>query len=397
MTGNHESIILYGTTWCPDCKRSKQFLGDQRIHYHWVDIEQDSEAMVYVEEINGGKRIVPTILFPDGDILVEPSNAELANKLRIQTSAEHTYYDVVIIGAGPAGLTAGIYTAREGLETLIIEKGAPGGQAAVTQIIDNFPGFDQGITGDEFAGRLTRQAERFGVEILQAQSVTNIRLNGNYREVITSDGSCYAGKVVLIATGAHYRQLDVPGERDLIGINVHFCATCDGAFYKGKEVIVIGAGNSAFEESLFLTKFATNITIIARENITASRILQEKIERVDKVKLVRNQEVLAFEVENNKLKSVVTRDIKTGDKNIWKADGVFVFVGMSPNSEFLPPEIKTDYRGFVETDHSLQTSLNGIFAAGDVRKGATPQAASAAGEGATAALMIRQYLQSKDV
>ncbi len=254
MAENRETIIIYGTTWCPDCKRAKQFLGDQRVHYHWVDIEQDSESMAYVEEINNGMRRVPTIVFPDGDVRVEPSNAELAEKLGLSTKAERTYYDVVIIGGGPAGLTAGIYTSREGLDTLIIEKGAPGGQAGVTQVIDNFPGFDEGISGDEFAERLTRQAKRFGVEILQAQVVTDIRINGRYREVLTRDGSCYAGKAVLIATGARYRQLGIPGERELIGVNVHFCATCDGAFYKNKEVAVIGGGNSALEESLFLNQ-----------------------------------------------------------------------------------------------------------------------------------------------
>ena len=394
MAGDHDSIVVYGTTWCPDCKRSKQFLGDQRVQYHWVDIELDSESMAYVEEINNGKRMVPTIVFPNGEVLVEPSNAELAEKLGLSTKAARTYYDVVIIGGGPAGLTAGIYTSREGLDTLLIEKGAPGGQAGVTQVIDNFPGFDEGIAGNEFADRLTRQAKRFGVEILQAQAVSDIRLKGSYREVLTSDGSCYAGKTVLIATGARYRRLEVPGERELIGVNVHFCASCDGAFYKDKEVVVIGAGNSALEESLFLTKFASKVTILAREKVTASSILQEKIARSEKVEMVMNQEIQAFEIEHNRLSGVVAKHLKSGEIKTWKPEGVFVFIGMSPNSGFLPPEIETNMRGFVTTDGKLQTSIKGVFAAGDVREGATAQAASAAGEGATAALMIRQYLQS---
>jgi thioredoxin reductase (NADPH) len=394
MASEHESIIVYGTTWCPDCKRSKQFLGNQRVHYHWVDIEQDSESMAYVEKINNGMRVVPTIVFPDGDVLAEPSNAMLAEKLGLSTRAKRTYYDVVIIGAGPAGLTAGIYTSREGLDTLIIEKGAPGGQAGVTQVIDNFPGFDEGIAGDEFANRLTRQASRFGVEILQAQSVTDVRLNGRYREVLTSDGSCYAGKSVLIATGARYRQLNVPGEHELIGVNIHFCATCDGAFYKGKEVVVVGGGNSALEESLFLTKFATKVTILAREKLTASSMLQEKIARSKNIELVMNQHVQTFEIKENRLSGVITKDLESGKIKVWTPEGVFVFIGMSPNSGFLPPEVETDLRGFINTDDSLQTSLKGVFAAGDVRQGATAQAASAAGEGATAALMMRQYLQS---
>ncbi len=395
MGEQHEAVVVYGTAWCPDCKRAKQFLGEQRIHYHWVDIEQDPEAMAYVEEVNQGKRIVPTIVFPDGSILVEPSNAELAEKFGLVTKAERTYYDVIIVGAGPAGLTAGLYTAREGLDTLIIEKSVPGGQAGVTQIIENFPGFDEGISGEEFARRLTNQARRFGVEILQAQEVTDLRTNGLYREVLTADGSCYAARAVLIATGAHYRRLNVPGEDELIGVNIHFCATCDGAFYKGKEVLVIGGGNSGFEEGLFLTNFATHVTILERgPKPRASRILQEKVAGREDMTVITNHTVEEFVVRDGRLAAVKVRNRETGEVQAWHPDGVFVFIGMSPNSAFLPPEIQRDRNGFVLTDKTLQTSITGVFAAGDVRAGATAQAASAAGEGATAALMMRQYLES---
>lgn len=392
---NSKSITVYGTTWCPDCKRAKQFLGDQRIQYSWVDIEKDMEAMSYVEEINHGARVIPTIVFPDGDTLVEPSNAELAQKLGIVTQAKRTFYDVVIVGAGPAGLTAAIYTAREGLDTLVIEKGAPGGQTGITQKIDNFPGFDEGITGEAFAKRLTKQAERFGVEILQAQAVNDLRINGRYREVITTDGSCYAGKAILIATGARYRLLDVPGEDKLLGINIHFCATCDGAFYKNKNVLVIGGGNSAFEESLFLTRYANQVTILTRDiKIKASSILQEKVAGEEKIKVVTGYEVEEFVTVNGDLAAVKSIDVENNQPKEWNPDGVFIFTGMTPNSDFLPPIFDRDRFGFLITDDTLQTCLQGVFAAGDVRAGATSQAASAAGEGATAALMIRQYLQS---
>ncbi len=248
-----DSIAIYSTVWCPDCKRAKRFFGEQRIPYVNVDIEQDAEAMAFVERVNQGRRVIPTIVFPDGSILVEPSNAQLADKFGLQTKAKRTFYDSIVVGGGSAGLTAALYMAREGMETLAIEQAGLGGQAGITQTLDNFPGFDEGIPGGEFAERLGKQARRFGVEILQAQRATGILPNGPYWCVTTSDGTEYATKAALLATGARYRKLNVPGEDNLIGINIHFCATCDGAFYKGKKVLVIGGGNSGFEEGLFLT------------------------------------------------------------------------------------------------------------------------------------------------
>jgi thioredoxin reductase (NADPH) len=392
-----EKITVYGTTWCPDCKRAKKFLGEQRIQYRWVDIEQDPEAADYVAEVSEGKRIVPTIVFPDGSTLVEPSNAELAEKLGLQIEAEKTFYDAIIIGGGPAGLTAALYLARDGMETLVIEKGAPGGQAADTQMIENFPGFDEGITGDEFARRLTNQAEKFGVELLRATQVVNIRTEGKYREVIARDGKKYGARAVLIATGAHYRQLDVPGEEKLIGVNIHFCATCDGAFYKGDDVLVIGGGNSGFQEGLFLTNYAKKVTIVEfMPEPNASEILQRKVQERDDIEVVTNHAVKEFVVEDGELEAVRVENRETGEMKEWRPDGVFVFIGYSPNSGFLPDEIERNRQGFVVTDKTLQTTMTGVYAAGDVRAGSTAQLASAAGEGAAVALMMREYLEEHE-
>jgi thioredoxin reductase (NADPH) len=395
--GSHlvnDQIVVYSTVWCPDCKRAKRFFGEQRVPYVNIDIEQDAEAMAFVEKVNDGKRIIPTIVFPDGSILVEPTNAQLAEKLGLQTKARRAFYDSIIVGGGPAGLTAALYMAREGMDTLVIEKAGLGGQTGITQTLDNFPGFDEGIAGAEFADRLTQQARRFGVEILQAQEVADISPpDATYLCVTTGDGSEYETKAVLLATGARYRRLGVPGEDDLIGLNVHFCATCDGAFYKGKKVLVVGGGNSGFEEGLFLTKFASQVDIVEfMPEVKASQILQDKVAKQPNMIVTTNHAVKEFKGKN-RLKAVVVEDRATGELKEWYYDGVFVFIGLSPNSDLVKGRAALDKMGFVVTDDRLMTSLPGLFAAGDVRAGSTKQAASAVGEGATAALMIRDYLK----
>jgi thioredoxin reductase (NADPH) len=390
------SIIIYGTTWCPDCRRSKQFLAENRIQYAWVDIEQDPSAMAEVERINDGKRVVPTIVFGDGDVLVEPSNEELAARLGLITAARHSFYDVIIVGGGPAGLTAAIYSAREGLNTLILEKNTAGGQIGDTQMLDNFPGFDEGIPGLELARRLIAQAQRFGVEIVQSSGVDAINRDGRYLCVHTADGNEYGAQAVLIATGSRYRRLDVPGEKELIGSAIHFCAVCDGPFYKGKDVLVVGGGNSGFQEGLFLSRYARNVTIVEfLPQVKASKLLQEKVAEQPGMKVITNQAIQAFRSLRGKLAGVEVLDRATGAVQTWQPDGVFIFVGLVPNTDFLPDEIQRDRWGFITTGSNLETTMPGVFAAGDVRAGSTKQAAAAAGEGATAALMIREYLHGQ--
>jgi len=408
------TITIYGAYWCPDCRRSKNFLGEHQIPYNWVDIEEDRDGEAYVMKKNDGKRIIPTIEFGDGSILVEPSNAELAQKLNLKTSAERSHYDLIVIGGGPTGLTSALYTTREGIDTLVIERAALGGQAATTQWLDNVPGFGEGISGTDFSDQLRFQAERFGAELLQAQDIVEVYSHSNYHFVKTNDGSEYSAKALLIASGSRYRLLNVPGEEDYIGAGIHFCATCDGVFYKGMSVAVIGGGDSATEESLFLTKFVDQVTLLVREEeLMASQILQDNVLSNPKINVLFNIDIQEFRGEGGKLKSVLIRNSKTGEESEINPAGVFIFIGLMPNTGFLTDSgVEINDLNFVITGHdlvherkeldrfkerdpvSLETSLPGVFAAGDVRSGSTKQVASAAGEGATAALLIREYLKT---
>ncbi|MCI0883776.1 MAG: FAD-dependent oxidoreductase [Chloroflexi bacterium] len=385
---------MYGTVWCSDCKRSKKFFGEQRVHYDFIDIDEEPAGLKIVEELNEGKQIIPTIVFDDGSTLVEPSNAELAKKLGLQTKAQNSFYDLIVVGSGPAGLTAALYAAREGFDTLVIERGGVGGQAAVTERLDNFPGFPEGISGDEFADRLQRQAERFGVEILSAQDVTKVDVDEVYRLVQTADGTEYRAFAVLLALGSTYRRLGIEGEADFIGAGVHFCATCDGAFYRDKDVMVVGGGNSAGEESLFLTRFVRKVTIVTRDpQLSASRVIAEKVRAHPQIEIITSSSPSVFKGKD-RLETVVVKNVDTGEETEMHPAGVFVFIGLSPNTGFVKDLVQTDEFGFIVAEDNLETSLHGVFAAGDTRCGSTKQAASAAGEGAAVALGIRKYLES---
>lgn len=411
------NLIVYGTHWCPDCRRIKKYLGEQMIPYHWVDVERDEHARKIVEQLNQGRRIIPTIVFPDGTWLVEPTNAELGAKLGLRNKARSDFYDLIIIGGGVTGLTAAVYAAREGIDTLLIERSGLGGQAALTDRVDNYPGFPEGISGSELVQRFTEQANRFGVEILQAQEVRSIELVEPYRCVWLHDGPLYNAHALLIATGATYRRLGVPGEADYLGSGVHFCATCDGPFYRDSdELVVIGGGNTAVEEALFLTRFAKKIVLLVRGgSLSASHIACEEILRSPRVQVKFHTVVQEFR-GNAKLGSVVTRNTLTGEIEELYPAGVFVFIGHQPNNDLVKGLVELDRFGYIITGHDLhhavhdpgfarvwsqrtpyhmETSVPGIFAAGDVRAGATAQIASAVGEGASVSISIRDFLKGK--
>ena len=394
-------IRVYGASWCPDCRRAKRFLGDQRISFEWHDIEVDPDGVRTVQERNDGNNIIPTIIFPDGSHLSEPSNEELAEKIGLERMATMHVYDLIIVGGGPAGLTTSIYAARENLQTLVIDSKGLGGQAGVTERLDNYPGFPEGIGGAELADRIVQQAQRYGVEMLQAVSVRSISSDGEEVDVETATDDHYHARAALIATGSSYRTTGAPGEDDLIGAGIHFCATCDGPFYKGaNQLVVLGGGNSGLEEGLFLTQFVDKVTIVQRsDRLTASKLLQDKVMMTPTMEVLLNREVVEFRPKDDgsgKLGVVALKNRDTGDTEELHPAGAFVFIGLDPNTGFVKGSVDLDDRGLIVTDMGLQTSMPGVFAAGDVRSGSTKQLASAVGEGAAAAIGIRMYLEALD-
>lgn len=312
----------------------------------------------------------------------------------MEEATDKKVYDVVMIGAGPAALTSAIYTTREDIDTLLFERGVVGGLAAVTDWVDNYPGFPEGLQGLDLAENLRKQAERFGANI-ELGEVTKIIDEGKVKRLETTSGDMLA-KTVLIATGSDYKKINVPGEQEYYARGVHYCATCDGAFYRDKKLVVVGGGNSAIQEAMFLTRYASHIDILVRgDKLRASEILQHDLEKhKDKITVHFNTTTDEIVGESNKVTKVVGTDKIEGKKVEFITDGVFVFVGLMPNTQFLADSsIALDELGFVKTNGRLETDMAGVFAAGDVRSGATMQIASAAGEGATAALHIREYLE----
>lgn len=307
-------------------------------------------------------------------------------------SVQETVWDVLAVGAGPAALSAAIYTTREDLKTVLVEKAVIGGLAAITDQVDNYPGFPDGVTGMDLAESLEKQAVRFGT-VFEYGEVTGISRDGDNVRVATASGDIFA-KAVLIATGSDYKKLGIPGEKEYYGRGVHYCATCDGPVYRDKRLVVVGGGNSAIQEAIFLTKFASHIDILVRgDALRASEVLQHDLEHYkDKITVHFNTRPLEIVSTDGKLVTTVKTE-KDGEAYDFECNGVFVFIGLQPTTGFLKGSIDLDELGFVVTNNDLATSVEGVFAAGDVRSGATMQIASAVGEGATAALKIREYLK----
>jgi thioredoxin reductase (NADPH) len=302
-------------------------------------------------------------------------------------------YEVIIIGGGPAGLTSGLYTTRARLRTLMIQNALFGGQMTTTEMIENYPGFPQGVTGDELSRLMEEQAKRFGLETVN-QEVVEVRSEGDLKHVRTYESS-YLCEALIICTGTEYRKLGVPGENEFMGKGVSYCATCDGAFFQDSHIFVVGGGDSALTEALFLTKFVKELTIIHRRDaLRATKIYQERTFANPKIKFLWNsvvQEVRGDQV----VRSVLVKNVKTGEIKEFDTEGIFLFVGLIPRTQLLKGLINLDEEGYILTDEKCETSIKGIFAAGDCRKKLLRQIATAVGEGATAAFAAEKYLEGK--
>ena len=299
---------------------------------------------------------------------------------------QETIYDLIIVGAGPAGLAASIYSGREDIKTLLIDKDVVGGLAAITDNIDNYPGFEDGISGYELSQRLEKQSRRFGTEIQTGVEAKSVKKEGKIVVVSTNKGE-FRSKALLISTGTTYKHLDIPGEAEQIGRGVHFCATCDGPLYKNKTLVVIGGGNSAVQETLFLARFASKITILVRgDKLKASAVLIDELDELANVEVVFNSPATRIINKKNRVSGVES------NSKVYPCDGVFVFVGLLANTEAFIDTTEHDENNYLITDKTFKTNVSGVFVAGDVRSGSTWQIASAIGEGVDAALCISEYL-----
>ncbi len=409
----YDGIRIAGSRWSPQSYTVREFLSLSQVPYQWLDIDQDVSARELVTAVAGDTSHLPVVLFPDGVHLVMPTNLQLAERVGLQTRAKLPFYDIVVVGGGPAGLANGLYAASEGLRTLLVEQGAPGGQAGTSSLIENYLGFPSGITGADLARRAAAQARRFGAELVTAQEVISLRREDPYRILRFASGaevSCYAA---VITTGMSVRRLDVPGIDSLLGIGVYYgAAMSEAALYRGQDVCIVGGANSAGQGALFFSRYARKVTMLVRGTGLSSSMSQYL---VDRIKAVDNIEVLTgVEVSSvggqGRLEHVCLRDTQSDDIRPLNAAAMFIFIGVAPRSEPFAGVLERDERGFILTGLDLprpprgwtlerdplmfETSMPGVFAAGDVRAGANRRVAAAVGEGSAAIHSVQQYLRT---
>ena len=412
-----EGIRVAGTLWSPASHNLKDFLSRNRIPYQWLDIEKDAEAGALVEkQFAEGSTRLPVVFFPDGTTLIEPSLMDVAAKAGLQTVAGAPFYDMIIIGGGPAGLGAAVYGASEGLSTVMIEREATGGQAGTSSRIENYLGFPRGLSGSDLATRAVAQARRLGAEILTAREVVGVRVEDPYRYVTLNDGTELGCKALVVASGVTTRQLDAPGVAELTGAGIYYgAALTEAASYRGEHMVVVGGANSAGQGAMFFSRYASRVTILVRSSSLSKSMSQYLI---DQIAGTENIEVLPYHqvVEaygQNRLEAISVLNSQTDEVVRMATPAMFLFIGAVPHSSYVAGVVETNSAGFILTGPDLmrdgkrpkgwkpqrdpfllETSVPGIFVAGDVRQGATRRVAAAVGEGANVVSQVHQYLRT---
>ena len=411
-----DGIRLAGTAYSPASFAVKDFLASNNVPYQWLDMDDDATVRELLSGASGGVTRLPLVFLPDGEMLVQPSTRELAEKLGMQTRAQKPFYDLIVVGGGPAGLAASVYGASEGLRTILIEQSAPGGQAGTSSFIENYLGFPGGISGADLARRAVTQAKRFGAEIITAQEAVEIRREDPYRKVILSDGSELSGYAILIAPGMEVRRLETPGVEPLLGVGVYYgAALTEGATCRGRDVVIVGAANSAGQGAMFFSRYARKVTMVVRGTDLAagmSRYLVDRIAETPNVEVLLNTVVTGARGDG-RLEAVTVRNSVSGEEHEITATGMFIFIGQRPRTALCGKLVMRDEQGFVLTGRDVmvdgrrpagwtaardpflfETNVPGIFCAGDARYGSGKRCAAAVGEGSATVSMVHQYLQT---
>jgi thioredoxin reductase (NADPH) len=412
----YDGIRVAGTLWSAKSHDVKDFLARNRIPYQWLDIERDEQSRELVESVQKDQKRLPVVFFPDGEVFIEPDFRTLADKVGLQTQATEPFYDLLIIGGGPAGLGAAVYGASEGLKTVMIERQATGGQAGTSSRIENYLGFPKGLSGADLARRATSQAKRLGAEILTTSEVVKVRVEDPYRYALLNDGTELGCRAMVIATGVDVRKLNVPGAEKVTGAGVYYgAALTEAANYRGEHVYVVGGANSAGQGAMFFSRFASQVTILVRGSSMAtgmSQYLVDQIESTENIDVLVNTEVVEVYGEN-RLEAIKILNSKTNGTEVLQTPATFVFIGAVAYTDIVEGVVERNRAGFIITGQDLivdgkppknwklkrdpfllETSVPGIFAAGDVRQGAVRRVASAVGEGAIAVSLVHQHLKT---
>jgi thioredoxin reductase (NADPH) len=405
-----EGIRIVGSRWSPQSYATREFLARNQVPYQWIDIDHDPSMAELVASVGDDAARLPIVLFPDGTTMVSPSNGELADKIGLHAPAARPFYDVAIIGGGPAGLANAVYAASEGLRAVLIEQAAPGGQAGTSSFIENYLGFPAGVTGADLAQRAAAQAKRFGAEMMVGRVVTGARREDPYRIVTLDNGQEISCHALVLATGMAVRELEVPGAAAFSGAGVYYgAAMSEAAMYRGQDVAVVGGANSAGQGALFFSRYARTVTILVRRPSLSpwmSRYLVDRIEATPNIRVMTGHE-LTEACGSRHLEKVVVRP-KDGSPCTLDLSALFVFIGVRPHTERFAEFVAVDPKGFVLTGADVprgkfplerdplmfETSVPGVFAAGDVRSGANRRIAAAVGEGSATIYSVQQYLRT---